>query len=204
MTRDGAPEYIYFIKPKGADGPIKIGCSQAPLRRLETIMSWSPIDLEIIVTVPGNMALESNIHDCFANSYRRNEWFNATPSLIAAIDQIKAGIPIDRAIDLTKKEGCVRKRVKRRPFTDSQRKYIGYIHKVRHAVNRAEKASGERRFSPDYVDAIFESWRHYDRPLDKTFYTEPPAADLQRLDEFIANPEKHSASWDVKWPKDAA
>lgn len=45
--------YVYFLRPAGQDGPVKIGCSTAPQSRLEQYMSWAPFPLEIVATVPG-------------------------------------------------------------------------------------------------------------------------------------------------------
>ena len=43
--------YVYFIKPIGMDGPIKIGCSVSPDRRRETLEWWCPFPLEILAEI---------------------------------------------------------------------------------------------------------------------------------------------------------
>lgn len=50
--------FVYFVKPVGQDGPVKIGFSETPIDRLSTLMTWSPIPLEIAIAIPGDRELE--------------------------------------------------------------------------------------------------------------------------------------------------
>jgi hypothetical protein len=59
--------YVYFIKPVGMDGPIKIGCSNIPEHRLVSLSMWSPFPLEIIGKTPGNLKDEGFLHRCFSD-----------------------------------------------------------------------------------------------------------------------------------------
>lgn len=43
---------VYFVKPVGMDGPIKIGCTTTPAARIESLTIWSPFPLEVLVTIP--------------------------------------------------------------------------------------------------------------------------------------------------------
>lgn len=99
---------VYFIKPVGMNGPIKIGCSRLPEQRLESLTIWSPFPLEIAAAIPGSFRLEINIHDCFADDILHHEWFRATPRLLALIAALNRGIPIERAIDLNDRRGDTR------------------------------------------------------------------------------------------------
>lgn len=101
------PREVYFLKPVGMDGPIKIGCGFEPRERLGSYMALSPYPLEIILTIPGNLALERNIHDCFIDCHSHSEWFRAEPRLLAAIEALKAGVPVEEAIDLSKRLGSI-------------------------------------------------------------------------------------------------
>lgn len=83
--------FVYFIRPVGCDGPVKIGCTLGPLGRLNDLMYWSPVDLEIVATLPGDRKLESRFQGLFADSHRRHEWFDATPELLAMIASIQDG-----------------------------------------------------------------------------------------------------------------
>lgn len=101
--------YVYFIKPVGASGPIKIGLASTPKSRLRQHMENSPVPLEIVATVPGDMALERNIQECFVDYHSHAEWFHASPALIAAVAAIAWGSPVSEAIDLTNRKGSIRK-----------------------------------------------------------------------------------------------
>lgn len=83
--------HVYFLRPIGVDGPIKIGCSMWPEERLTTIASWSPIPLELAARLPGNMKLEGRFHARFAEYHSHGEWFRACPDLLSAIERIRAG-----------------------------------------------------------------------------------------------------------------
>lgn len=98
-------KYIYFLRPVGKIGPIKIGFSSDPVGRLGSYMAWSPVALEVIVTTPGNRDLERTIHNCFADCHSHCEWFHPHQRLLTAIKDIKAGVPISKAIDLSDKRG---------------------------------------------------------------------------------------------------
>jgi hypothetical protein len=106
-TKDG---YVYFIKPIGLDGPIKIGWSARPEGRLFELASWSPLPLEVVFTMPGSMQLEANIHDCFADCWSHHEWFRPAARLLGLIEDLKAGVTIEAAIDLSDRRGNPRAR----------------------------------------------------------------------------------------------
>ena len=74
---------VYFIKPIGMEGPIKIGCSFSPTARRETLETWSPFALEIVAEIEGEFRLERQFHALFSDSHQRREWFTATPAINA-------------------------------------------------------------------------------------------------------------------------
>lgn len=82
---------VYFIKPIGLTGPIKIGFSANPVMRLKPLTSWSPIPLEIAVIAPGTFSHEKLLHEWFAPHRLHGEWFSVTPELTALITDLKAG-----------------------------------------------------------------------------------------------------------------
>lgn len=100
---------VYFIKPVGMPGPIKIGHSNYSQARLGTLAAWSPAPLEIIGSAPGTLAVEKAIHDCFADCHSHREWFHPHPRLLAFIEAVVSGVPIAEAVDLDKPVGSVRK-----------------------------------------------------------------------------------------------
>jgi len=83
-------KFIYFLKPKGMKGPIKIGCSRLPQHRLEAMVRWSPFPLELMGWVQGTSRDEIYLHRCFARDHTHHEWFNWSDHLIATIDRVRA------------------------------------------------------------------------------------------------------------------
>lgn len=82
---------VYFIKPIGMDGPIKIGHSFSPDRRRETLALWSPFPLEIVAEYDGTPATERQFHTLFVGQHVHHEWFTPTPALVAVIASINDG-----------------------------------------------------------------------------------------------------------------
>lgn len=82
---------VYFIKPVGMDGPIKIGCSQSPNTRRAALASWSPFALEIIAEIDGDHDMERRFHALFAETHQRREWFGWSRRLAATIAAINDG-----------------------------------------------------------------------------------------------------------------
>lgn len=70
------------------DGPIKIGLSGNPGRRIKEFRTWSPFELEIVGAVPGSWADEQFIHECLADHHSHGEWFNPTPEVLSAITDV--------------------------------------------------------------------------------------------------------------------
>lgn len=94
------PKRVYFIKPVGADGPIKIGCSRWPDDRLLNIANWSPVPIEIMASGVGSHELERFIHRMFAATRSHKEWFHATPALTSSIARVADGMDIADAFGL--------------------------------------------------------------------------------------------------------
>lgn len=87
---------VYFIRPIGQEGPVKIGCSADPIKRLKQLMIWSPLPLEIAAAFPGNHSDEAAMQGMFAGQRSHGEWFRASDRLSALIASIRQGDPIDR------------------------------------------------------------------------------------------------------------
>jgi hypothetical protein len=82
--RDGI-ERVYFIHAVGLDR-IKIGySSRDPRWRLHCMETGSPDELRLLGWVRGTRTLEMQLHDRFAASRVRREWFQASPELWAYI-----------------------------------------------------------------------------------------------------------------------
>ena len=117
---------IYFVKPIGASGPIKIGYTAAnnASERLEGLMRWSPLKLELVLIIPGGLYLERNIHDCLCAAHSHGEWFNQCELLDRLMTGLLAGKPVAECIDLSKR--------------------VGYIHSARFVAAQATRRANEK------------------------------------------------------------
>lgn len=178
-------QYVYFMRPVGMLGPVKIGCSEAPEARLLSLSTWSPFPLEVAAMVPGNWKLEHMLHQCFADAHSHREWFHPTARLIGAIQALQAGSPIEEAVDLAARDASFRKT--KIVFRPGRRLFISYFHRLRHAMERASPAN-DRLLSPDDFSRILDRWPSWDTcPLT--------AEESARLEEVIADPARHCRTY---------
>lgn len=84
-------KHVYFMKPVGAKGPVKIGCTDDQKGRVDNLMSKSPFLLEIVASFPGNHIAEARLHRRFIASNTHSEWFLWTPELQTVIDAVLSG-----------------------------------------------------------------------------------------------------------------
>ncbi|MGN6290422.1 MAG: GIY-YIG nuclease family protein [Sphingopyxis terrae] len=82
---------VYFIKPIGMDGPIKIGQSKSPATRARDLSRWSPFPLEVVAEIDGGRELEERFHAAFIDHHEHLEWFSAHTDILGAIASINAG-----------------------------------------------------------------------------------------------------------------
>lgn len=154
--------FVYFLRPVGAEGPVKIGCSMTPERRLSNLMTWAPVPLEIAATVPGSRALEHNVHQCFADLHSHREWFRAHQRITDVIEGLRAGKPLHSVLDLNDRRGSIRpSKAGAAGWTDATRGYMSWLHKFRHAGIRHSKAIGkEATWLPDNITNPLNRMRH--------------------------------------------
>lgn len=82
---------VYFIKPVGMDGPIKIGSTTRLHERFASLSLSSPFDLEILASIEGAHDLEHRFHARFVQHRARGEWFVPASELLETIRLIAAG-----------------------------------------------------------------------------------------------------------------
>jgi len=91
MKRAGG--WVYFAKPVGADGPIKIGVTQNPDQRLSLMQTSSPVEIEFAAVLwddePG--VLEQRFHALFKQFHQRREWFEGSSDIHAVVTAINDG-----------------------------------------------------------------------------------------------------------------
>ncbi|HEY6015704.1 MAG TPA: GIY-YIG nuclease family protein [Gaiellaceae bacterium] len=80
MPPSDAAGFVYFVQ-RGADGPIKVGFSATPLRRIAQLQTSSAELLHVLATVPGGPSLERELHALFAKHRLASEWFSPHPQL---------------------------------------------------------------------------------------------------------------------------
>lgn len=78
---------IYFIRPVGRAGPIKIGCASNPMRRLSDHQRGSPVRLELIGLLEGQHETEHQLHWEFRDCHVHGEWFKPHPDLLRLIER---------------------------------------------------------------------------------------------------------------------
>lgn len=86
-----AEPHVYFLRPVGCEGPVKIGTSVWPWGRLKTMAAWSPVPLELVAMTPGGALLEQRFHVHFRHLHSHGEWFHGAPELTGAVAAIAAG-----------------------------------------------------------------------------------------------------------------
>lgn len=82
---------VYFMRPIGEEGPVKIGYSYRKALRLEEIKPWCPWPVEIAASFPGDCTVERQFHTMFAHLRQHGEWFRAAPELTETIQKIADG-----------------------------------------------------------------------------------------------------------------
>lgn len=83
--------FVYFLRPIGMNGPIKIGCSAKPHLRLAAYFPWSPYPLEIAATIPGDERLERRFHAKFVDDHTHHEWFRWSFDMYRTICEVRDG-----------------------------------------------------------------------------------------------------------------
>ena len=191
MSHFEQPSYVYFVKPVGMDGPIKIGCTSTPEKRLTSLTVWSPFPLEIIGTIPGGYKDEMYLHSCFAKSHSHREWFHSSPELRKAIALIIQAQSIKAASIAP--EGSIRN-YNRKPRTDSQKLHRSYACRVRCALAklRVDHPDGSTTYhsEPRAVSQILSSWAG--KPYHEIPGVHPNPSEMSLLDAFLANPKAAS------------
>lgn len=95
-----AKKQIYFIRPIQGVGLVKIGCSSWPSHRLQFLLGWSPVPLEIAASGPGDHTLERALHRLFDADRSHKEWFRSSQQLLAGIEAVASGADVPTAFGL--------------------------------------------------------------------------------------------------------
>lgn len=95
------PDHVYFIATKDKS-LVKIGVSRDPYRRLKTLQTGNPVELEMLHIELGSYRREKELHEMFANLRTNGEWFEFRGRLkaFAEVEKFFApeyAYPCDRA-----------------------------------------------------------------------------------------------------------
>ncbi|WP_313030426.1 GIY-YIG nuclease family protein [Brucella sp.] len=182
---------VYFIKPVGMDGPIKIGSSTCPEKRLESLAVWSPFPLEIIISVDGDLSDEQFIHSCFADVHSHKEWFKSSKLLLDTIDRIAKSRSLDWVRDELKPIGRIRNIGKgSRPCPEYRVGLRSYSARIRAAENRLRNA-GIRQDHNSEASEIMHRW--YGNSYRRIAGVRPSPSEFVKLEEYISSLNaKHS------------
>lgn len=77
-------EVVYFVL--SGDNRIKIGTSANVEKRLEALQTSSATRLSLLLTVPGGVDMETELHRRFKHIRESGEWFKGTPELRSFIE----------------------------------------------------------------------------------------------------------------------
>ena len=75
-----AKGWVYFAA-SGEDGPVKIGWAKDPEKRLHSLQTGHPEELDLIALIPGTRHLEADIHRRLWKSRLRGEWFDRSATM---------------------------------------------------------------------------------------------------------------------------
>ncbi|MGW6865114.1 GIY-YIG nuclease family protein [Streptomyces sp. NPDC054901] len=86
-------EQVYVIGPPGGR-TVKIGVTIDLVRRLREIQNMSPVELKVLWSTPGGLALEQALHGHFAEIRSHGEWFTFTSNPVHAVKTAVEGSPL--------------------------------------------------------------------------------------------------------------
>lgn len=201
--REAAPTFVYFLRPIGLLGPIKVGCSAEPKKRLEDFLTWSPLPLEILATVPGSLQDEGFLHRCFAKAHSHREWFHPSPEIQRALTIIMAGGGFTELRAALVEVGTVRK--KRSPMSANNRRRLSYASRIR-IVEKKLRKTETAWHAPNDIWRIMSHWSGFRYWNKKNGWvtvpaTEPTPDQIAYLDEYLADPASRSIVPDFEKPK---
>jgi len=82
---------LYFARPKGQLGPVKIGCATNVKNRIQQLRPFGMSALELVASIPGSMDDEWRIQSLFWHDRLEGEWFNWSRGLQILMDSAARG-----------------------------------------------------------------------------------------------------------------
>ena len=75
---------VYFVK---ANSKVKIGYAEDPSKRIPSIQTSSPYELEVLLIIDGSYERERELHAKFQNYRATGEWFDLSAEIIDFITE---------------------------------------------------------------------------------------------------------------------
>ena len=85
-----ANRQIYFVQAE--TGQIKIGIANNVAKRFSNLRGSSPVALKLLLTVPGGINAECELHHQFREHRLHGEWFRPHPDILEKIALLKEGV----------------------------------------------------------------------------------------------------------------
>lgn len=152
-------QVVYFIRPVGRTGPVKIGCTHFHRERLAQLADWSPLPLEIAAMAPGNELTEAQLHACFADHWSHREWFRENQRLTELIVRLASGVPLHEAIDLPAHAVPLRQR-RFAPGNRERELYHSYRSRLAYLVRKADQEEPFIHHLPKHVQSALNKWKN--------------------------------------------
>ncbi len=87
----GMSSVVYFIQ-QGTMGPVKVGFSENLSNRLSSLQTGNPYELRVLLSHPGDEALEHTIHAHLHKHRLQGEWFQPCADIVEIVLALRSGI----------------------------------------------------------------------------------------------------------------
>ena len=88
---------IYYLQ-QGDSGPIKIGYSAYPFKRMRQLQTANSVSLKLLLIVEGTKGLERRLHRQFSHLRIQSEWFSPSSELMSYISNIKTYVHLEQLL----------------------------------------------------------------------------------------------------------
>lgn len=174
--------YVYFIRPQGMDGPVKIGFSKRPSDRLHSLSGASPLKLELAAVGAGCPSTEKMLHNRFADQRSHGEWFDCSDDIAELISVVVETGVIPAMNASTNAERMTTKAVQAVSCDDIASPYgDALVDKYSNACLKNSLSLVELARAAGVAASTFSRWRAGKKPQGRT---------LRKLDAAIAEIER--------------
>lgn len=91
ISQSSIERLVYFIQAGESSGPIKIGIANDPNRRIVLMQTCCPLELRLLLAVPGSERHEERLHQLLKAHRIRGEWFEPHADVLRVMAELTAG-----------------------------------------------------------------------------------------------------------------